>query len=124
MTGESKLGKTVKRISQVAIVGSIIFVIVLYLWPSVPPLEKEFNWFKENGYATTVQKYTDYLAYLPFYYTVNEVKLSKSDFKDKVEYLKQNNLSYKVRWCKDMGMLYVAQQSEEEDIMDIYHWEP
>ena len=106
------------------IVVIIAVVAVMASTPTLSPLERDFEWFREHGYLIHKVNYMVFLESLPSEFDVNEIEMSKSEFRAKAEALAHSDLTYGVGWCEELNMLYIAYPSETKNIVDVFYWTP
>jgi len=114
--------KIIIGVIAVCVIAACALILIV---PSKSPLEEEYEWYQNQGYATFKIDYIDFLDSLPPA-TVNEIQVSKSMLREKAV-VAEFNMGGQciVAYCSDEKMIVVlGDYDPSTEIATIYYWKP
>jgi len=109
------------------VIGIIALLVIFSLFASSKSeLEKEYQWYTENGYSPFNLDYADVLDTLPVPITVNEIEVSKQTLRVKAANAKNifGGQCY-ISLCPDIkAIIVIGNFDSDTEIATIYYWKP
>jgi hypothetical protein len=103
------------------ILAIVVLVTVIALLPNPKSIKKEFEWYQKNEFSTLIQKYTEYIETLSPIQTVNDTEFTPLQLREKATSLRENNMSFKVRWCQELKILYITRPGKTWATVNVYY---